>query len=271
MEKTSGEQINACLSEPVRAKLDLIEVFSEIESTNSYLLAQSGPKPGRCRAVLADYQSAGRGRMGKVWESPRSAGLYLSVAYTFGKMPRKFSCLTLAVGLAVASGLRELGADGVKLKWPNDLVALDGKLGGILTELQPGKAEATTVVVGIGINLALDGQLDDIATGIGRVADLQQVMREQPDRQVVAAAIIEQLLPTLMHFEAEGFDAFYEQWQQLDWLHGKTLRVDTPHGHVEGTACGIDDDGALLVHIGDAVERVLSGTVTLLATHGDAQ
>ena len=80
--------------------------------------------------------------MGRSWQSPRNSGLYLSAAYTFARMPRNFSCLTLAIGVGVSQALSDVGASGVQLKWPNDLVLNDGKLGGILTEIQSGKGES---------------------------------------------------------------------------------------------------------------------------------
>ena len=271
MGKTNGDRLSDALDESIKARLDLVEVFSDVESTNSYLLEQPGPIPGHCRVALADHQTAGRGRMGRVWHSPRLSGLYLSAAYTFERVPRDFSSLTLAVGIAIAAGLKALGVSEVQLKWPNDLVVLNGKLGGILTELQSGKREATTVVVGIGLNLDLEGRLDAVATGIGRISDLRQVMTEPPDRLAVAAAIIEQLIPTLIRFEADGFAPFRAQWQRYDWLRGKAVRVVMPRGDVDGIASGVDDDGALLVQKGNVTERVVSGTVTLLPTDGDTQ
>ncbi len=128
--------------------------------------------------------------MGKVWQSPRSSGLYLSAAYTFARMPRNFSCLTLAVGVGVTAALSDVGANGVELKWPNDLVLKNGKLGGILTELQSGKrgSESVTVIIGIGLNLDMQGQLAGVTAGIGQISDLRQVMTELPGRFQIAAS-----------------------------------------------------------------------------------
>jgi BirA family biotin operon repressor/biotin-[acetyl-CoA-carboxylase] ligase len=136
----------------------------------------------------------------------------------------------------------------------------------VLTELQPGKSEteSVTVVVGIGLNLDTRGQLDGVEAGIGRIADLRQDMTVLPDRLLIAAAIVEQLIRTLMQFESDGFKTFAGQWRRLDWLIDKMVRVETPLGHIEGVASGIDDDGALIVQRGGRRERIVSGTVTLL-------
>lgn len=268
MGKISAEQLRAALDECLTARLDLVEVFAEIKSTNSYLLEQTRPAPGQFRVALADQQTAGRGQLGKVWLSPRLSGLYLSVAYTFERLPRNVSSLTLAIGVAVIAGLKELGVTEVQLKWPNDLVLQDGKLGGILTELMPPVKDAVTVVVGIGLNLDAGGQLDAVVSSIGKVSDLRQVTTSAPDRLAIAAVTIKHLVQTLMDFAADGFASFYAQWKHYDWLEGKAIRVVTPLGNLDGIAAGIDGDGALLVKQGNTQQRVVSGTVTLLNNNG---
>ena len=182
-------------------------------------------------------------------------------------MPRNFSCLTLAVGVGVTAALSDIGASGVELKWPNDLVLKDGKLGGILTELRSGErgSDNVTVIIGIGLNMDMQGQLAGVTAGIGRISDLRQVMSELPGRFQLAAAIIQHLVHTLLRFEADGFATFGEHWRQFDWLAGKNVRVKTPLGNIDGVACGIDDDGALIVRRGDENEHIVSGTVTLLS------
>ena len=181
-------------------------------------------------------------------------------------MPRNFSCLTLAVGVGVTAALSDIGASGVELKWPNDLVLKDGKLGGILTELQSGErgSDNVTVVIGIGLNMDMRGHLAGVTAGIGEISDLRQVMTELPGRFQLAAAIIGHLVRTLLQFEADGFGTFGEQWKRFDWLAGKNVRVETPFENIDGVACGIDDDGALIVRRAGRNERIVSGTVTLL-------
>ena len=114
----------------------MLEVFGEIDSTNSYLLNVPPPPAGRFRVAIAEHQTGGRGRMDRRWVSPAATGLCLSIAYTFTDTPSDLSCATLAVGIAIAEALEEIGILGIGLKWPNDLVFRGGKLGGILTELR---------------------------------------------------------------------------------------------------------------------------------------
>lgn len=268
MESTRGDRLYAAVEDDVRAQIDVIEVFPEIDSTNSYLLNQPAPANGRCRVALADHQTAGRGQRGNTWESPRHSGLYLSCAYTFSAMPQHFSCLTLAIGIEVAEALIELGAN-CKLKWPNDLILHDGKLGGILTEAYNGGEDATTIVVGIGINLDLGERRDSISSSIGRVSDLRQAIPELPGLEEIAIPIIEHTVAAFSEFAASGFSRFYERWQEFDWLADKAVRVTTANGDLDGAASGIDNDGAFLLQRNNKVERIVSGTVTLSQVVGE--
>lgn len=262
MGTTSRRRSCAALDDGFGSSVDTVEVFSKVDSTNNYLLSQVAPTGGRFRLVVANQQTEGRGRMGNVWQSPRDAGLYLSCAYTFGQEPKNLSCVTLAIGVAVAAAINTLGAD-CKLKWPNDLVVDDGKLGGILTEVHPAKSTATTVVVGIGLNLDFGAQLDDIESGIGKVTDLRQALSELPPREEIARLIIDSILAALPRFDADGFQSFYARWPDFDWLVNKSVRVAAAEKDQAGLATGIDTDGALLLTNGDRVDRVLSGTVTV--------
>ena len=122
------DQIRAPMKDRPRKRLERIDVFDEIESTNSYLLSEPAPAVGRFRVALAEHQTAGRGRMDKRWHSPAASGVCLSMAYTFGLARADLSAVTLAIGVGVARVIASAGLSGVQLKWPNDLVARDGKL-----------------------------------------------------------------------------------------------------------------------------------------------
>ena len=137
MTNLDADAILGGLGEFASHRIEEFETFAEIESTNSYLLQQPAPSPGRVRVALTDNQTAGRGRHGRTWQSPPGSGLCLSMGYTFARQPSNLPALTLAIGLGVTEALSEVGVHGVLLKWPNDLMADDGKLGGILTETLP--------------------------------------------------------------------------------------------------------------------------------------
>jgi BirA family biotin operon repressor/biotin-[acetyl-CoA-carboxylase] ligase len=257
----------AKIREPIcglpREQLDFLEVFSEIESTNSYLLEQPAPLPGRFRVALADHQTAGRGRLDKQWHSPGSSGLCLSMSYTFASPQQLLPCLTLAIGVGVVRALEKLGARGIGLKWPNDLVVRDGKLGGNLTETRSSPGDRLTAVTGIGINHDLSGIPDasKITTRLGQVSDLSDCMITLPTRSVVAAGLIEGLFNTMAEFEADGFENFACAWEKYDWLRGQRVTVDLLDDHVSGVCQGIDVDGALILQTPTGRRQVTSGTV----------
>ncbi len=265
MSLLSAERIREPINGESRSHLDILEVFSEIESTNSYLLDQPGPPPGRYRVALAEYQTAGRGRMDHRWCSPRSSGVCMSMAYTLRSMPENFSSLSLAIGIGVAQALERFGVRDLGLKWPNDIMLRNGKLGGVLSGVLPGKAEGVTIVIGIGLNIDLDNSAAEtgITSRFGRVVDLASCCDELPSRSVIAAALIDSLFDIMVRFEADGFSPFLETWQKYDWLRGQQVAVETVDGLVAGVVEGIDADGALLLCANGERRRFTSGSVLL--------
>ena len=243
-----------------------LHVFAEIDSTNSFLMQQPGPHPGELSLAVTTNQTAGRGRHGKTWHSPPGSGLCLSAAYTFASEPQNLPALTLALGLGVVDALEELGIDGVQLKWPNDLVALDGKLGGILTERQQRTAGSVTVVTGIGLNLDLT-DVDDVGAEAGwarRIVDLKSLCEQVPQRERIAGVLATRLLQTFVEYESNSFARFIEPWSRRDWLFGREITVDTANGPIAGVGAGVAADGALLVSTpGSGVRRVTSGSIVV--------
>lgn len=241
------------------ARLDRLEVFPEIDSTNSYLMQQPRPAPGRMRVAIAEHQTAGRGRRERSWQSPPGCGLCFSLAYTLDVPARSVPRLTLVIGVAVVDVLRDLHVNEVRLKWPNDLIADDAKLGGILTEYRSGG----TVVIGIGINVDFQDSVPEaIPPGrVGRVTDLRSLSVVPPPRESLSAALVERLFANLEFFEDHGFAPFREAWQTSDWLRGRQVVVELPVGRIYGTAEGIDECGALQVRTREGMQTITSGSV----------
>lgn len=264
MSKLDAAEIRRPLTEPASSRLDELEVFASIGSTNTYLMSEPPPGAGRYRVAIADQQTSGRGRHHRRWVSEPGAGLYMSLAYTFADSLRDLSTLTLAIGVGVADALEQVGVPDIALKWPNDIVALDGKLGGILTEVQSGRAPGVTVVTGIGLNLQMPEPLDPgTASGWAhRAVGLQSLMDEPPARVRIAVALIEHVYLALSKFKGSDADGFLAAWRRRDWLLGKEITVDTPVEAVTGRAAGVGDDGALLVDTRGGRIGVLSGSVT---------
>ena len=173
--------------------------------------------------------------------------------------------LTLAIGVGIVDALRALEIEGVSLKWPNDVVALEGKLGGVLTEVQSSNSEGVTIVTGIGLNVDLQQQPDFGAKSdwAQRAIDLRSVRPDHPQREHIAAALVGSLHVVMATFEAQGFAAFIADWQQNDWLRGREITVDLEDRQVTGIAAGVDTDGALLVETGSGITRIISGSIIL--------
>ena len=257
------QQFRGQFGELPKTRLESLEVFAEIESTNSYLMNQPAPPPGRFRVALAEHQTAGRGRMDRSWQSPALSGLCLSVSYTFSQTPSNFAVSTLATGVGIAEALQRLGVDGIGLKWPNDIILRDGKLGGILTEVHSSRNDALTIVVGVGINIDLRNPagIEDLVPRIGYASDLATGMTEPPSRAVLSAAMIECIYNALVQFESAGFGVFRSSWERYDWLRGQMISVETENSTASGVCEGIDNDGALLLRTADGRKRILSGSV----------
>ena len=255
--------IRQALNKTTQASLEELEVFGSIASTNTHLMSQPSPAAARFRAAVADHQTSGRGRNFRRWISPPGAGLYISMSYCFEKKPEQLSSLTLAIGVGVMHALERLGISGLSLKWPNDVVANDGKLGGILTELQSRPTNGTTVVTGVGLNLDLP---DDVEASIesdwaARTVDLADICETVPDRSMIASALLNELHDVMRRFGTFGFAVFAKQWADYNWLQGREVIIDQADKQVLGTAAGVDEDGALLVDTADGQIRVVSGSV----------
>jgi len=259
-----GAVIRAALDATTRERLSAFDVFTEIESTNSYLMSQPGPEPGRLAVALTENQTAGRGRLGRTWQTPPGSGLALSMAFTFAVLPRNLPALTLALGLSAIDSLGRHRIDGIDLKWPNDLIARDAKLGGILTETHAKSVRGITVVTGLGLNLDLGSAPNPGGDGVGArpAIDLRSLAGASPDPELIAAGLIDNMSAAFVEFETRGFEHFAARWSEFDWLRGRQVTVELPGREISGVGAGIDQDGALLVDSGHGgVARVTSGTV----------
>lgn len=270
MSKLEAADVQACLTAAAHNRLDRLECFSSVASTNTHLMSQRAPAPGHYRVAIANHQTSGRGRHYRRWVSPPGSGLYLSLAYTFAAAQRDLPALTLAIGVSVIDAFSQLGIEDVSLKWPNDIVARDSKLGGILTEVQAGLPSRTTVVTGIGINVDLSGQADMGARSdwAQQAIDLRSLTGAVPQHAVLAGTVIECLLAALLRFESTGFAGFVHEWRRYDWLRGRHIVVDQAERKLSGIAAGVDDDGALLLDTDAGRTRVISGSIAIADTVG---
>tara|TARA_B110000483_G_scaffold239586_1_gene318367 strand:+ start:658 stop:1482 length:825 start_codon:yes stop_codon:yes gene_type:complete len=271
MNSLDAEKILQFVTDSTRERLAPIKVFAEVPSTNSYLLSISLPDSGRLSVAVTTNQTAGRGRHGKTWQSPSGVGLCLSVAYTFASQLENLPALTLAIGIGVADALRDLNINDVELKWPNDLVALDGKLGGILTEVRQQSASTVTVVTGIGMNVNLPSKLDFgiEADWARKVTDLKSICETLPSNDQLVGQLINHLSKTFSDYEASGFAPLVKRWSERDWLLGREITIDTNDSQLFGVGAGVADDGALLIKTPESgIRRVTSGTIGIAEARG---
>jgi len=248
--------ISAALGE--RAAGLRVDVVDACPSTSSTLLAEAATSPGP-RLLLAEEQVAGRGRRGRRWLSCVGSALTMSLLRRFRRAPRELAALPLAAGVATVRALRGLGATDAALKWPNDLLVRDAKIGGILIETRAHGGEVITVS-GIGINCRPTPGLE---ARLGRrIASLQEFVERLPSRNEVAARVGGELLAALEEFDAHGLAAFKREWEAMHAYAGQRLRVRLANGRVlAGVADGLAEDGGLRLRTRAGVRAVRSGRV----------
>jgi BirA family biotin operon repressor/biotin-[acetyl-CoA-carboxylase] ligase len=258
------EALRAALEPGVAARLSKLELHTEVDSTNRRLLV-APPPIGSVDVCVAEFQTAGRGRRGRRWLAPLGSGIALSIGWQFAGVPTEPSALTLAVGVAVRRVLERIAGITISLKWPNDLVVDERKLGGILLEMTAEAHGGAHVVVGVGLNLALPvALLRSLCDWPRGAVDLTTALgREPPPRAVLAGALVNELTALLVDYPTQGFAAYRTEWRSADFLRGRTVRLDEPTGRLFGTALGIDADGALLVETKGGKRRVLAGDVSV--------
>ena len=219
---------------------------------------------------MAERQTGGRGRRGRIWASPLAAHLYLSVARSFGGGLARLGGLSLVAGVAVAEALHANGFEGVRLKWPNDVVIAgpEGlrKLGGLLIEGSGEHAGPARAVIGLGLNVRMpEAAARDIDQPWCDLVSLAaKETRVLPDRNAIAAAMLEHLLPALELFDAEGLAPFLPRYAGVDALAGQSVTLHSANATQAGTALGVAEDGALRLRLDDGREqRVHAGEVSV--------
>lgn len=240
-----------------------IDALAECDSTNSELMRRADRGAPSGAVLVADRQQAGRGRRGRQWASSPESSLTFSVLWRFALPPTALAGLSLAVGVALAQALQNLGAHGVGLKWPNDVLlqtAADdyAKLAGVLVELSSDR-RGTQAVIGIGLNLRPPAEVLPQPA-----AALSQAAGHEFDRHDVLAAILVALAGVLDRFAAEGFAGLKEAWQRHHAWQGAPVRLLDEGGEVMAGRClGVHDDGSLLLETAAGVQRIYSGDVSL--------
>jgi BirA family biotin operon repressor/biotin-[acetyl-CoA-carboxylase] ligase len=238
-----------------------VEVLASCGSTNSELLAREGVRGPAL--LLAELQTAGRGRRGRRWHADPGLAIMFSLRWEFAGDAGRLRGLSLAAGVAIAKALHALGAPGVALKWPNDLLASVGtggaKLGGVLIETRSSR-DRIAAVIGVGLNCR---RMPGLEARLKReVASLDQLIDPLPARNEIVVRVVAELARTLALFGDCGFEGFRSAWEAMHANQGQPLRVRTPGGRiVAGIADGVGADGGLILRTRRGVQSVHSGTV----------
>ncbi|CAH0541741.1 bifunctional biotin--[acetyl-CoA-carboxylase] ligase/biotin operon repressor BirA [Vibrio marisflavi] len=230
-----------------------------IESTNQYILDNARELDSGF-VCIAEYQSKGRGRRGREWISPFGSNLYLSMFWQLEAGMAAAMGLSLVVGIAIAEAIEKLGIEGIKLKWPNDLYHNDKKLAGILVEMSGQAGGAANLVIGIGMNLSMDENVDGITQPW---TSLNQITQIPVDRNKLAIEIIKTLVSTLEDYESFGMNQFVERWNRLDNYLGRKVKLLMGAKEIEGIAQGINEQGAILLSTPQGMQSFIGGEISL--------
>ena len=217
--------------------------FESLPSTNTELARMASEGAAEGVAILAEEQTAGRGRLQRAWSSPRGAGLYFSILLRPTIAPSDWPLITFVAALAVGDALSEAAGVQTDIKWPNDLLSGERKICGILAEAIETPA-GRAVVVGMGINLtqkAFPEELVNVATSVSEVTG------EQPERETILAALLRALSRWYsLLSEAGGREKIVAAWSsRSSYANGRLVRVSNGDEVWQGTTCGVEHDGAL--------------------------
>jgi BirA family biotin operon repressor/biotin-[acetyl-CoA-carboxylase] ligase len=237
-----------------------IEILDSATSSNTLLLQRAAEGAPSGSVLAVEWQSQGRGRLGRVWHAGLGDALTFSLLWRFERGLSALSGLSLAAGVAVMRALAELGIVGASLKWPNDLITARGKLAGILVEAQGDMLGPSAVVIGIGINLS-GAAARKVDQPLSALADLTNVA---PERNVLLATLLRALYEVLQQFAASGFAALQAEWQRCHGLQDQPVHLLMPDGSkISGIARGVAEDGALLLETPQGVRRFNAGEISL--------
>ncbi|MCK5001762.1 MAG: biotin--[acetyl-CoA-carboxylase] ligase [Gammaproteobacteria bacterium] len=242
-------------------------LFEKTDSTNEQALLKVKQGCALPLACFAEEQTQGRGRRGKVWVSPPGASIYLSLAWKFDLSVNDLGCLSLAIGVAVARVLKNIGVRQVALKWPNDVLIDDKKIAGILIETSQLTNKTTTVIIGIGLNFKLPDQLLDMldqpCTDIVSSLDTTLSLEKKVGRNRIASLLLQECITVCERFELARQELILE-YQQYDICLRQEVDVyleDAPS--MQGVVVGFEPDGEIRIRINDKDRLFNSADISL--------
>lgn len=233
--------------------------FDDIPSTNAFLLKHTEELESGDMCI-AEYQSAGRGRRGRVWVSPYGCHLYCSMYWTFSQGMAQAMGLSLVVACSLVRVLEDLGIGELGVKWPNDIYLNRKKLAGVLIEMTGQADSECNLVIGIGLNMSMavshGEQIDQPWSDLSDQGAM-------PDKTGLAIALQKQLYQDLQLFEREGLTAFMKRWEQADLFYGETIKLVMGNQEMTGVCRGVDDQGAILLETASGIKSYVGGEISL--------
>ncbi len=259
LELLDEQKIKNDLTSSVAGLTSKLTLLTSVDSTNAYLLREE-PSLG-VQVCLSEFQTAGRGRRGRQWVSPFASNIYLSLKLSISGGVGAFEGISLAVGVAVARSLKQLGARSLQLKWPNDVLWSNKKLGGILIEVVGDPSGLCHLVVGLGLNLKTTKAMT-LAIDQPWVA-LDGVMSESISRNSVVTSLLNHIVPVLLSYEDRGFAGYKSEWESLNAHANQEVDLYIGTTRKNGIVRGVNDTGALLLETERGLEIFHGGEVSL--------
>ena len=257
----NGDAIAQGLNEQTRSEIHKIYVEHNVDSTNNYLWRLSKQDSIHGTVCIAESQSTGRGQRGRHWVTSPYRNFLMSLGWIYDAWPRGISGMSVAVGIRLIDTLEKLGVEKLNLKWPNDIIHNNKKLGGVLIDVSGESTGPCSLVIGIGINVCISEQdgrrieqpWTDLVNGLGF----------HIDRNRLAAACLTQLHLLLSHYVADGFERYRKRWREVDVLRGHQVVVTNLDGggKVTGKVVDLDITGALKIR--------QKGGKEIVCYHGD--
>lgn len=267
LELLDGETILAGLSQSASQRISALEIHDELDSTNTRLMGMAAGGAPSGAVCLAEHQTAGRGRIGRTWQSAYGGGICLSLLWRFEEQAA-IAGLSLAVGVVILRALQQAGVEGAALKWPNDVLWRERKLAGILLEVSGEAHGRCAVVIGIGLNVRLPGQaaekIDQAWTDLNQVAG-----GAPPSRNRLVSLLLEELTRLLADYPERGLRAYIEEWRRWHGHVGRAVELRSGNRIVRGVVAGVSDDGLLILDCGrDGMREFASGDLSLRLDQG---
>ena len=265
VELLDRQRIERFITVPEGRATPQVVVEARVVSTNLTAQALAKRDFPAGTVCVAEMQEGGRGRRGRSWHSPFARNIYCSMLWRFERGLHGLGGISLVTGLAVLRTVIEAGVTDVSLKWPNDLYCHGRKLAGVLVDVTAESGGASTVVMGIGINVAMDDRTGAVIDQPW--TDLQRVIGKPVSRNQVIGRLISHLLLVIGQFETEGLGPLLEEWRRYDMTYGQPVIVKKDRVSYSGIACGVNEEGALVLSGRGGRQVHFTGEVSLRLSH----